>query len=101
MSSFNAANAMTKSSGSVDAKGSPPQFCQQEQRQIKLDVLRAEGADPFPATVTRQHSNLELQEEFAGLNSGVSTDADRAAVGRVLSIRNGGIFIDVADGTAR
>ncbi len=74
---------------------------QQEQRRSNLASLRGHGFDPYPSAVKRERTNLELQEEFGHIAAGASADALRSAVGRVLAIRNSGMFIDVADGTAR
>ena len=61
--------------------------------------LRKSGVDPYPANVPRTHTNRDLQASQSSLEVGGET-SDRAAVaGRVMSMRNSGMFVDIFDGT--
>ncbi len=59
------------------------------------------GVDPYPATVARDGSNLQVRLTFEHLAPGEATTSIRTVAGRVRTIRNSGMFIDVFDGTAR
>ncbi len=70
-----------------------------ERRLEKADALRARGGDPYPARVARTDSNRELQRLFAELPADTASERDAKVAGRIQSIRNSGMFIDIYDGT--
>ena len=66
----------------------------------KLNNLRKAGVDPYPASTARTHSNAQVLESFADLE----TSADSVTVaGRVLAVREhgGSAFLDLVDGSAK
>jgi lysyl-tRNA synthetase, class II len=67
-------------------------------RRGKADKLREQGVDPYPARWQRTHRNVDLQKEFSELPNGTETATEVSVAGRVLSIRNSGMFIDLNDG---
>ena len=69
------------------------------QRLAKAARLRELGTDPYPARCRRSHRNADLQKEFASLAPGESAPTTVEVGGRVMSIRNSGMFIDLNDGT--
>lgn len=71
------------------------------ERLAKLDRVREQGLDPYPATVARNTTNLALRQGFENLAAGESSEDERAIAGRILAIRNSGMFIDIFDGTAK
>lgn len=71
------------------------------QRLRQLENLRAEGIEPFPVVSGRTISNADLQARFSGLAPGEFSDCTETIAGRVQSLRNSGMFIDLFDGTAK
>ena len=68
-----------------------------QERIDKLDSWRALGLLPYPYKYDKTHSNGELQKKYAHLENGEET-VDRVAVaGRVMALRNSGMFIDLQD----
>src|SRR5215813_15606889 len=70
-------------------------------RRAKAEALRRDGIDPYPARWRRSHRNAEIQEQFAALPAGESSGTEVCVAGRVLAIRNSGMFIDLHDGSGR
>jgi lysyl-tRNA synthetase class 2 len=72
-----------------------------EQYQIrlsKLNALREKGINPYPASVNRTMNNKDLQEKYKDIPNETVTEDVIFVVGRVMSIRNSGMFIDLVDG---
>lgn len=72
-----------------------------DRRIEKMEAFRRDGGDPYPARVTRSDTNRDLQKEFAGLAPDTVADRRAQVAGRIQSIRNDGMFIDIFDGTDR
>src|SRR5215813_8711003 len=70
-------------------------------RRAKAEALRRDGIDPYPARWRRSHRNAEIQEQFAALEAGTSSGIEVVVAGRVSSIRNSGMFIDLNDGSGK
>src|SRR5215216_2501707 len=70
-------------------------------RGAKADRLRREGIDPYPARWPRTHRNADVQKQFAELAAGDSSGVEVRVAGRVMAIRNSGMFIDLHDGSGR
>ena len=70
-------------------------------RRAKADQLRQQGIDPYPARWQRTHRNAEIQQQFAPLEAGASSGIEVLVAGRVLAIRNSGMFIDLNDGSGK
>ncbi|MCI5108590.1 MAG: lysine--tRNA ligase, partial [Candidatus Pacebacteria bacterium] len=64
----------------------------------KVNILKENGMDPYPARVERDHSNDELQRNFESF-----IDSKVTVVGRIMSLRGQGaiIFADLFDGTEK
>ena len=92
---------MSTDPASQDAGAGATGRSQQEQRWRNLEDLRDKGINPYPSSVARAYTNSELRSDFDDLAPGMSSDEVRSAVGRVMSIRNSGMFIDILDATAR
>jgi len=73
----------------------------EEVRFQKLQELRAAGIDPYPHSFARSHKNLELQEKYAALESGSETEDRVNVAGRIMAIRNDGMFLDLKDATGK
>lgn len=66
----------------------------------KLDLLRQQGIDPYPAESNRTHENAEFLESF---NLFVSSEEQVTIAGRIMALRNQGgiVFLDIFDGSGR
>lgn len=66
-------------------------------RSEKRDSLRERGIDPYPYQYSPTHKAAGLQETYKDLADGTETQ-DRVCVGgRIMAIRNNGMFIDLQD----
>ena len=72
-----------------------------DRRIEKMEAFRSDGGDPYPARVQRSDSNRDLQKEFATLAPDTVAERRAQVAGRIQSIRNDGMFIDIYDGTDR
>ncbi len=70
-----------------------------EAKRAKLKALRDAGIDPFPHNYPRTHCAGELQAKYAQLENGSETQDKVRVAGRVMAIRNNGLFIDLMDAT--
>lgn len=68
-----------------------------EAREQKLKALEARGLSAYPHVFPRSHKAGELQEKYAGLENGVETEDKVAVAGRIMAIRNNGMFLDLND----
>jgi lysyl-tRNA synthetase, class II len=57
-------------------------------RAAKVDRLRGQGIDPYPATCARTHTLAQVRAEAAPLESNTRTGCQVAVVGRVMSKRD-------------
>lgn len=66
----------------------------------KLEKLKADGTDPYPAETGRTHAIADLRKKFATL---ARTQKAVIAAGRVMARREhgGSMFLDIFDGTAK
>ncbi|MDE1172816.1 MAG: lysine--tRNA ligase [Parvibaculaceae bacterium] len=67
----------------------------------KLAELRALGIDPYPYSYDPTAHADELQRKYEGLALDTYTEDKVRVAGRVRAVRNGGMFIDLADTTGR
>lgn len=77
---------------------------EQNQHQIrlaKLEELKGMGLNVYPSKFARTHKTYELHEEYASLENGVYTENNVALAGRIMSIRNSGMFIDMHDDSGK
>lgn len=77
-----------------------------EQRQAKLERLRASGCDPYPARHQRTHTTQEAAQALQALEEKGASPQDAGEVsvaGRVAAMRLMGkrTFIDLRDGTGK
>lgn len=69
-------------------------------RQVRVDKLqtwRDSGVNPYPYHFDKSHSNQDLQTQYAHLENGQETEDQVAVAGRIMAIRNSGLFIDLQD----
>lgn len=68
---------------------------------VKLDALEKAGLQPFPHKFDRVDTAHDMQTKYASLENGVET-ADRVkTAGRIMAMRNSGMFIDMHDTTGK
>lgn len=63
----------------------------------KLDAWRQLGMNPYPYKFDKSHSSAELQAKYAHLENGQETEDRVSVAGRVMALRNSGMFIDLQD----
>ncbi|HVY12677.1 MAG TPA: lysine--tRNA ligase [Alphaproteobacteria bacterium] len=72
------------------------------QRLTKLAELKQHFGDPFSLTrFDKQNSAAQLKEKFADLAAGQKSDFHAKIAGRVMAVRNSGMFLDVLDDSGR
>ncbi len=72
-----------------------------EAKAHKLSQLKAAGFDPYPHKFDRTHKAGELQEKYKDLEAGVETEDRVAVAGRIMAMRNNGMFLDLNDPTGK
>ncbi len=66
-------------------------------KRLKLDAMREAGLEPYPYTFARTHMAQPLQDKYEELENGSETEDKVAVAGRVMAVRNNGMFIDLLD----
>ena len=72
-----------------------------ENRIQKLTDLIDMGVNPYPYTFDKTANAKTLQEKYKDLEAGVETEDTYSVAGRVMAIRNTGMFIDLTDSTGK
>ena len=67
----------------------------------KANDLREKGINPYPYKFVKTASAKELQEKYKDLADGEETQDRYSVAGRVMAIRNTGMFIDLMDDTGK
>ncbi len=67
----------------------------------KLADLADKGVNPYPYSFDKDANAAELQEKYKDLEAGVETSDVYSVAGRVMAIRNTGMFIDLMDATGK
>lgn len=75
----------------------PPRSDERQGRISKLKQLVALGVDPYPAKSNRADTCADVQARFKDLPVGEETEEIVSVAGRVMAIRNSGMFIDIFD----
>lgn len=65
----------------------------------KVATLREKGINPYPYKFHKTQSNQDLQTQYQDLENGAELDEKVTVAGRVMAIRNNGLFIDLQDPT--
>jgi lysyl-tRNA synthetase class 2 len=80
----------------LDAEGA------KAQRLAKLAELKEQFGDPFHVTkFDKRDGAAELKEKFKDLAAGEKSDYRASVAGRVMAIRNNGMFLDILDDSGR
>ena len=72
-----------------------------EARKAKRDAYIAAGKNPYAYNYPKTHSAGALQKQYAELADGEETSDVVAVAGRVMAMRNSGMFLDVKDTSGR
>ena len=67
----------------------------------KLADLADKGINPYPYVFNKNANAADLQEKYKDLPSGEETEDKYSVAGRVMAIRNTGMFIDLMDTTGK
>jgi len=67
----------------------------------KLAALEEKGINAFPHKFERTHKQSELQDKYADLESGAETEDTVHIAGRIMAMRNNGMFIDLVDASGK
>lgn len=74
-------------------------------RQQRVDKLATwandHGVNPYPYRFEKSHSNAQLQAHYAALETGTETEDIATVAGRIMAIRNSGMFLDVQDDSGK
>ncbi len=70
-------------------------------RQAKLEAIKESGENPYAYAYGRTHKAGALQERYADLVDGTETEDYVSVAGRIMAMRNNGMFIDLMDTTGR
>jgi lysyl-tRNA synthetase, class II len=66
-------------------------------RLAQLDTWRQEGINPYPYTFDRSHQASEIHHQFSHLQNAESAPEIVTVAGRLMAIRNSGMFLDLHD----
>lgn len=72
-----------------------------ESRIEKLRVLRAQGIEPYPYRFEKTDPHQALHNLHEGLPPGEETSDSVKVAGRIMAMRNSGMFIDLLDDTGK
>ena len=67
----------------------------------KLAELADKGINPYPYVFNKNANAADLQEKYKDLPAGEETEDEYSVAGRVMAIRNTGMFIDLMDITGK
>lgn len=68
-----------------------------QSRLVKLQKIMDMGINPYPTTFHKTHSASDIQTKYDYLANGQETEDVALVGGRIHSIRNSGMFIDLTD----
>lgn len=72
-----------------------------EARKAKLKGVIAQGGNPYAYTFPRDARAGDLQTKYADLAPGTETQDRVAVAGRIMSMRNDGMFMDLMDASGK
>ncbi len=72
-----------------------------ESKLAKRKAMIDAGFTPYPHAYHRTHMAVDLQETYKDLAEGTETEDRVSVAGRVMAVRNNGMFIDLMDTSAR
>ncbi len=72
-----------------------------EARIQKLTDLIDKGVNPYPYSFDKNATAKGLQEKYKDLEAGAETEDTYSVAGRIMAMRNTGMFIDLVDDTGK
>jgi lysyl-tRNA synthetase class 2 len=66
-------------------------------KERKLQTMIADGVNPYPHVFPRDARPGDLHEKYSGLKDGQETTDRVHVAGRIMAMRNSGMFLDVQD----
>ncbi len=82
-------------------ENNPPQDHIRSTRIQKLADLADKGINPYPYSFDKNISAKKLQEKYEYLENGQETEDSYAVAGRIMAMRNSGMFIDLMDDSGK
>lgn len=79
------------------AAGGNPRKAKEDKLKAMLDA----GLNPYPHVFPRSHQAQELQDTYKDLPSGTETEDKVLVAGRIMAMRNSGMFLDLADASGK
>lgn len=70
-------------------------------KEEKLKLLIERGVEAYPHKFDRTHQAGPIQDQYADLPDGEETEDKVAVAGRIMSMRNNGMFIDMHDASGK
>src|SRR5574344_1314864 len=67
----------------------------------KLAELADKGINPYPYSFDKDISAKALQDKYESLQNGEETEDTYAVAGRIMAMRNSGMFIDLMDASGK
>ena len=67
----------------------------------KLADLADNGVNPYPYVFNKTANADELQKKYEALEAGAETEDEYSVAGRVMAVRNSGMFIDLMDDSGK
>ncbi len=67
----------------------------------KLAELADKGINPYPYSFDKNINSKSLQEKYQNLENGEETEDKYAVAGRIMAMRNSGMFIDLMDDSGK
>ncbi len=73
----------------------------EEAKLAKRDAMKEAGLSPYPHHFKRNAMAADLQKKYKELQNGAETEDTVSVAGRVMAVRNSGMFIDLMDTSGR
>ena len=67
----------------------------------KLADLADKGVNPYPYVFNKTADAAQLQDKYKDIEAGVETEDEYSVAGRVMAVRNSGMFIDLMDSSGK
>ncbi|HEY8192016.1 MAG TPA: lysine--tRNA ligase [Alphaproteobacteria bacterium] len=72
-----------------------------QSKENRLAALREAGIDPYPHSFKRSHTLSQVVEKYGHLKDGEALTDEVTVAGRIMGVRNSGMFIDLRDPNAK
>ena len=72
-----------------------------EARYAKLEEAKKRGMNPYAYEFKREHKAGDVQAKYKDLADGAETEDTVVVAGRIVAMRNDGMFIDIEDASGK